>query len=109
MLFGQSSPDLNRPLSADELRQVLVRLVSCKSCEDQVAAYEEFIVKEKDLCERRLEVERNNTASTAKELEVALREVEMWKSLYETVKRRPVTAGCWLKRIFSLGIHRCPK
>lgn len=109
-LFGQSLPaeDPNRPLTADELRQVLVRLVGCRSCEEQVAVYEDFIAKEKDLCERRLEAERHNAAITTKELDVAKQEALMWKGLYETVKKRRVSAGCWFKRIFSLGIHRCP-
>lgn len=108
VLFGQSSLD-NSPLRPDELRQVLLKLLDYNSCKEQRDLYEQFIEKEKTLCEQRVDAEKQNTASTVKELNIALQEVEMWKNLYNTIKKKPVSFGCWMKRIFSFGIVRCPK
>lgn len=105
-LFAQSSED-NSPLRPDELRQVLLRLLNCRSCEEQRQLYEKFIEEEKTLCERRLDAERQNNTIKQKELDTALKEVQMWKSLYETIKKKPTTFGCVMKRIFTLGWHRC--
>ncbi len=107
-LYGQSSVD-NSPLNPTELRQVLLQLMDCNTCEEQRDLYEQFIEKEKSLCEQRLEALRQSNATTVKELEIALEEKEMWKGLYNTIKKKPVSFGCWMGRIFSLGNYRCPK
>lgn len=107
-LYGQSSVD-NGPLQPEELRQILLRLLNYESCQEQLAVYEQSISLSKELCAKAIEAERERTALKQKELDIAIDEAELWKGLYNTIRKKKAGFGCWMGRIFSLGNYRCPK
>lgn len=111
-LFGQS-PQNSLPLSPEEKRRVLIQLLELRSCREQVATYDSYVqrdleadVRDKALSTRELEVERKATALAEKERDLALDQAGYYKAAYEALKKKP-GAGCWVARIFTLGIHRC--
>lgn len=108
-LCAQNSDEDNSPLTPAELHQVLLRLLNCNVCQEQLAIYEQSISSSKELCAKAIEAEREKTSLKQKELDIALDEAELWKGLYNTIKKKKAGFGCWMGRIFSLGNYRCPK
>ena len=95
------------PLTKDELRQVLLRLMDCREYENRLAIYERFSADAKEMCAELVAAERERTAKEADEKAVALREAAMYKSLYESLRQKPKGAGYYVCKIFTLGISRC--
>ncbi len=103
----------NSPLTDDEKRRILGQLFELESCREECHAYEEYVARdreqdarEKENCERALELERQATALAEKERDLAQEKAALYEDLYRSLKREP-GIGCWLKRIFTLGIARC--
>jgi len=107
-LFAQSSED-NSPLDPTELRQVLLRLLNCTTNQDALNAYKLSTEEVRKTCAERIQAEADKVDNKQKELDLALQEVELWKGLYNTIKKKKAGFGCWMGRIFTAGHYRCPK
>jgi hypothetical protein len=109
--FGRSQE--NSPLSPEEKRQILGQLFELRSCRDETRAYEQYVARdreqdarEKANLERSLELERQATALAQKERDIERDRAETYEKLYRSLTKGP-GIGCILKRVFTLGIHRC--
>lgn len=56
-----------------------------------------------------LDAAHQETANKEKDRELAQKEADFYRSLYESMKKKKAGFGCWMGRIFSAGIYRCPK
>ena len=68
----------------------------------------EQLAREKAMHDRELELEKRATGLMEKERDLALDQARHYQNLYEGVKSKKAGVGCWMKRIFSFGIARCP-
>lgn len=62
--------------------------------------------REKANYEKALDLEKQQVSVVEKERDLAMEKAELYQTLYEAVRQGP-GFGCWMKRIFSFGIHRC--
>lgn len=109
--FAQSPQ--TSPLTDSEKRTVIIQLLELRSCRESVKAYEQFVAREteqdareKTNGDRALELERQATGIAQQERDLAREKATLYEQMYRSVTKKP-GIGCWLGRIFTLGIHRC--
>ena len=102
------------PLSEAEKRQILMQLYELQASRGIIATYEDFIkrdkeqdAKERENYERAIALEKQAGALIQKELELEKEKARMYQDLYDACKNKPGGAGCFFKRLFSLGLIRC--
>jgi hypothetical protein len=111
-LYAQS-PASSPPLSPEERRLVLGQLYELRACRDEVRTYRDFVARdieqdarEKANAERALELEQQATGIARQERDLAREKAALYEQMYRSLTKRP-GVGCWVKRIFTLGMARC--
>lgn len=92
----------------------MIQLYELRSCRDEVGLYKRTMeseteqrAREKAMHDRELELEKQATDLMRRERDLALDKAGHYQSLYEAVKKKPGGVGCFFKRFFTFGIHRC--
>jgi hypothetical protein len=108
------SLDPPKPLNEAEKRLLLVQLYELESARAKILAYEDFILKEKDLDSREkaiqqqaIDNEKRSTDLARGERDLAQEQAKFYKDLYTTVSKKRGGVGCFFKKLFTLGIARC--
>lgn len=103
----------SQPLSTEEKRAVLLQLYELGTCRQTVLSYEDFIKRDREqdeseraLSSRALELERQATALMAKERDLAAERATFYEQAFKSVTKGR-SAGCWIAKVFTLGIARC--
>ena len=101
-------------LTDDDKRQILLQLYEYQGCKAQLQAYEEYVEREKEqdareqaLWKKELEIQKEKLALKEKELQLEKEKSQLYKDLYESLKKKPGGFKCFLKRFFSIGLARC--
>lgn len=112
MLYGYSQEN-SEQLNDEEKRVILSQLVELKASRATIQILEQYIsreseqdIKEKENSDRALELEKQATELANKERDLYKDKAETYEQLYRALTKKP-GFGCWVKRIFSLGIARC--
>jgi hypothetical protein len=84
-----------------------------KEARKEILAYQSYVerdseqdIREKQLSERELAIERKATALAEKERDLYKDQASYYKAAYDALKKKP-GFGCTLKKVFTLGIARC--
>jgi 3-methyladenine DNA glycosylase/8-oxoguanine DNA glycosylase len=92
---------------------VLGQLYELRACRDEVRTYRDFVARdieqdarEKANAERALELEQQATGIARQERDLAREKAALYEQMYRSLTKRP-GVGCWVKRIFTLGMARC--
>jgi hypothetical protein len=103
----------SQPLNDNEKRQILTQLYELQSCRETITKYDTYVsrdleqdVREKQNYERSLDLEKQATALAQKERDLATDKATFYEQAYKSLTKKP-GFGCWMKRIFTLGIARC--
>jgi len=72
-----------------------------------IAREQEQDGRERTAWERALELERQATGLAQREMALERERAEFYESAYKLLMKKKPGVGCWLKRIFTLGIARC--
>jgi hypothetical protein len=103
-LFAQSAD--NSPLNDDERRLILQQLYELRGCREEVKAYQNYSsrdieqdAREKTNWQRSLDLEKEATR-------LAKERAEFYENAFRSITKKP-SVWCWVKRILTLGIHRC--
>lgn len=108
------------PLTNPEKRLLLEQLNEvgpCRdklqSCQEKIKIYELFVDQEQDKdklietnCEQKITLVKETVENMKASRDAALDKAAFWESAYKALTKKP-GIGCWLKRIFTLGIVRC--
>lgn len=119
MPYAVSQTD-SPPLTNLEKRLILEQLNevgSCRdklqSCQEKIKIYELFVDQEQDKdklieanCEQRVALIKETVDNMKAARDAALDKAQFYESAYRALTKKP-GIGCWLKRIFTLGIARC--
>jgi len=91
----------------------LFQLYELRSCRETVQTYKDYVERdvEQDSLEkanyaRALELERKAVDLMRQERDLEKDRADLYEQLYKGIKKGP-GFGCWMKRIFTLGIARC--
>ena len=106
-LAGQEiSPVVQNQFTEEDWRLLVDQLDELKTCRKTVLLFQanntrdaELDAREREIHKKELEQEKDKTA-------LALEKMQFYKDAYEAVTQGRST-GCWIKKIFSLGIARC--
>lgn len=110
-IYAQS-PD-NSPLKPDEGRLILGQLGELTVCRSEIDKYRDFAMRDAEQDERdrqlhkkELDLKDDELALKQKEIDLALEKANLWKGLYDSIKKGP---GFWckFKRVLFLGMARC--
>jgi len=106
----QSSPPL---LTEAEKRLILSQLYELEACRAQIAAYSDYVAREKEQdarekasWERALELECQPTLLAEKERDLAKEKAALYEQLYRSVTHKPGW-GCRMAKVFTLGMAQC--
>lgn len=107
--FAQDSP----PLTSEELREILVRLVELQAARERIAVQAEHIGRLDDLRGREaalhaeeLELRQRLVSIAERERDVEQRRADQLAELLDA-RGRGDRFGCVLKKIFTIGLARC--
>jgi len=110
--FSQQSSQ--PPLSEHEKRTILLQLIELEDARRSIAAYVEFVKRDAEqdtrsdeLAKQALALKDQEISLVRRELTLAIERAEMYKQLYEAVTKKRGGIGCFLKKLFTLGIARC--
>lgn len=94
------------PLSEQDQRLIYDQLIELKACREQVKAYEEHLTRDaamdaraNDICEEKITLERRRA-------ELAEERAKFYEQAYKLLAKKR-SFGCWLKKIFTLGMAKC--
>lgn len=109
---GSSAPG-SPPLNDGEKRAVLRYLYELEATRAQLSGYREYVSRDREADEREaknwqraLELEKQATALAVRERDLAADQAKFYEAAYRSLAKKP-GFGCWMKRVFSLGIARC--
>jgi hypothetical protein len=101
------------PLTAEELRETLVNLLEGLAAMDQVRIQDGYIqqlmeldVRQEELHQRELEVERQLKQIAERERDVEKQRGDSLQQVISTMTRSR-SFGCTLKKVFTIGLARC--
>ena len=103
------------PLTATEKRQILDQLRELEAARPTIKIYEEYIAREKDLDTKEranwksaLDIEKERTSLEKSRADIEASRAEFYQDLYNSAAKKKAGIGCIFKRIFTLGMARCP-
>ena len=101
------------PLTEPEKRQILRQLIELEAAREQIRAYQDYVDRDRQADDREranwqraLELEKQAAAIAVKERDLAEERAKFYETAYHALAKKP-GFGCWMRRIFSLGIARC--
>lgn len=112
-LNGQEIPNSNAPLTANELREGILRIeqgiLSAKEAamlKQSIADREALAQRERELAVRELDTERQRTDIANQRADVERTRAEFYENAFKTVSKG-TSMKCKLARVFTLGLTRC--
>lgn len=110
-LYAQ--PVQQEQFSEQQLREILSGLRDIRSAwaESEVlratiVQYKQILESERQLADRRVETEADRTKLAEDRLALEKERAAFYEQAFRTVTRKR-GAGCWLKKIVTLGLSRC--
>ena len=107
------TPSQPLPLTEPEKRQILRQLIELEAAREQIRAYSDYVDRDRQADEREranwqraVELEKQAAAIAVRERDLAEERAKFYEAAYRALAKKP-GFGCWMKRIFSLGIARC--
>jgi len=101
-------------LNDNELKQIGYRLVELKIYRAQVSALKDALAKDEKADAKAEELRVKEVALYKREIELRDREIrllaramEFYESAYDTTRKKGISFGCVVKKIFTLGISKC--
>ena len=119
LLLSLLTPSLHSQTSSQQftepfLRQLLNQLYELEGSRAQNISYADFVKREQALHEQEklnwqktIDLTQQQVDLKQRELDLEKEKSAMYKSLYDAAKKKKAGFGCWMGRIFTLGIHRC--
>lgn len=111
--FTQEIQNLNAPLTADELREGILRIEQGILSAKEAAMLKQSIVdrealsqRERELSVRELDTERQRTDIANQRADVEHTRAEFYKNAFKTVSKG-TSMKCKLARVFTLGLAKC--
>ena len=101
-------------LNSEELKQIGYRLVELKVYRAQVAALKEALEKDAEVDKRNEELHKREIELYKREIELKDEEIrtlrtamEFYENAYDVTRKKGISFGCVMKKIFTLGIGKC--